>query len=100
MHEKPGFPAHSRVSWEAWPDAGMRGCLGRDRTPTLPFMFRPLKSLRNFGSIRRFVVLETFEAFPSLIGSSETRVHSGGDRRLSLLVYSSRGMSRDNAERS
>jgi hypothetical protein len=25
MREKPGFPAHSRVSWEAWQTAGMRG---------------------------------------------------------------------------
>jgi hypothetical protein len=25
MGEKPGFPAHSRVSWEAWPKAGMGG---------------------------------------------------------------------------
>jgi hypothetical protein len=32
MLEKPGFPAHSAVSWEAWQNAGMRGWGGRDRT--------------------------------------------------------------------
>jgi hypothetical protein len=30
--EMPGFPAHSRVSWGAWPNAGMAGWGGRDRT--------------------------------------------------------------------
>jgi hypothetical protein len=25
MREKPGSPAHSQVSWEAGPNAGMRG---------------------------------------------------------------------------
>lgn len=25
MGKKPGFPAHSRVSWEALPEAGMAG---------------------------------------------------------------------------
>jgi hypothetical protein len=25
MHEKPGFSAYSRVSWGAWPNAGMAG---------------------------------------------------------------------------
>jgi hypothetical protein len=24
MREKPGFPAHSRVSWEGWLNAGLR----------------------------------------------------------------------------
>src|SRR6266566_8669740 len=32
MREKPGFPAHSRISWEAWPNVGMGGWGGRDRT--------------------------------------------------------------------
>src|ERR1700681_3655560 len=31
MREKPGFPAHSRVSWEAWRNAGLAGWGGRDR---------------------------------------------------------------------
>jgi len=25
MREKPGFPAHSRLSWEAWPNAWLGG---------------------------------------------------------------------------
>jgi hypothetical protein len=33
MREKPGFPAHSRVSWGAWPNAGLGGWRGSaDRT--------------------------------------------------------------------
>ena len=32
MREKPGFPAHSCVSKEVSPKAGMRGWGGRDRT--------------------------------------------------------------------
>src|SRR6187431_548675 len=32
MREKLGFPAHSRVPSGAWPNAGMAGWGGRDRT--------------------------------------------------------------------
>jgi len=32
MREKPGFPAHPRVSWKASPNTGMAGWGGRDRT--------------------------------------------------------------------
>jgi hypothetical protein len=32
MREQPGFPAHCRGSWEAWPTAGLSGWGGRDRT--------------------------------------------------------------------
>jgi hypothetical protein len=36
MREKPGFPAHSRVSWEVWPNAGMGGWSERIRTRAFP----------------------------------------------------------------
>jgi hypothetical protein len=33
MRKKPGFPVHSRVSWEGWLNAGLRGW-GRPFDPT------------------------------------------------------------------
>ena len=37
MREKPGFPAHSAVSWEAWLNAGLRGWRrSADRTHLQP----------------------------------------------------------------
>jgi hypothetical protein len=39
MRKKPRFPAHSRVSWEAWPNAGMGGW-GRNRTSIWRFRKR------------------------------------------------------------
>jgi hypothetical protein len=32
MRKKPRFSAHSCVSWEAWPNAGMGGSGEKDRT--------------------------------------------------------------------
>ena len=72
MREKPGFPAHSRVSWEAWPNAGLGGCLGRDRTQTFPIEFRPLKYQENFASKASFSCPETFRPSCNRSGSLET----------------------------
>jgi hypothetical protein len=43
MREKPGIPAHSCVSWEVSPEAGLRGWSGRDRTHA--FLFELVSTL-------------------------------------------------------
>jgi hypothetical protein len=67
MREKPGFPALSRVSWEAWQNAGVRGCLGRDRTLTFPIVFRPVKSLKEFRLESLLFMPGDFSAFSQSI---------------------------------
>jgi hypothetical protein len=46
MREKPGLPAHSRVSWEVWLDAEMAGWGGRNRTSIWRFRKRMLLPAR------------------------------------------------------
>ena len=47
MREKPGFPAHSRVSWGAWSNAAMAGWRRRDRTHA--FLIEPASANKNPG---------------------------------------------------
>jgi hypothetical protein len=67
MREKPGFPAHSHVSREAWPN-GMAGWGGRYRTSIWRFRTRLISPVReelqnpNFVGVHKpLETLETLE---------------------------------------
>ena len=88
--EKSGFPAHSRVSWGARPNAGMAGWGGRDRTSEwrnqnpLPYrLATPQQACRQARDHSRAVVLRQrrsiggVEPFQQAIGRFLPRTRPG-----------------------
>ena len=76
MREKPAFPAHISRFWEAWPERRNGWLPWEGSNSEIPDYTSSFEIIGEFPPKVAVCALETFQAFRSPIGSSETPASS------------------------